>query len=459
VPRPHDGNELPHARRNSVLRGVGFALAVALGAVGVWLLVTGTSSPKRLEVGVLTGLWGLLLGAFSVFGSRHPLRHELADAPGQALAMRPTSELDRADDAAARRHFEARLEHMLRREIQTSMAREVSTLREEVGQLRIELLDKVGGQLQLERIETTRVIGSDIEALQREINQLKGARLFDDPTQTPPITRVATSRVVEPDPARSPSERMPASVRPILPMQPPAADREPLLQQYIQNAYLVDASDLNGAQHVEDAHVIEDEPPVPSPPLAAPPVELPKVELPPIVVPTIVVPTTDPPTAAAPSIDRLNTAGPSLARVEPPPVTDWFADPLPPLPAAPPLPAPPLATPPLAAPSAASGPPPTWAWVPPTQPTFEPPPEPAPPAAADPFDALPRLRPFTDFELDPIEPIYNGRRRAGDAGPPPRPGRHGAPEDDRESDERPRHHQDENGHDVLSQILHRGSTR
>ncbi|MGH8963196.1 MAG: DUF6779 domain-containing protein, partial [Jatrophihabitantaceae bacterium] len=198
MPSPPVGREGSHARRNSVLRGLGFSLAVILGAVAVWLIATSTTSPKRIEIGVLLGLWGLLLGAFSVFGTRHPSRAEAGAAAGQELAARGGSELERADDAAARRHFEARLEHMLRRELQASMSREMSALRDEVSSLRTELLDKVGGQLRLERIETTRVIGSDIEAIKREVNQLKGARLFGEPGHSSaPVTRITSSHVLE----------------------------------------------------------------------------------------------------------------------------------------------------------------------------------------------------------------------------------------------------------------------
>ena len=46
-------------------------------------------------------------------------------------------------------------------------------LRSEVTALRNELVEKVGGQLHLERIETTRLIGSDLEALQHEVRQLR----------------------------------------------------------------------------------------------------------------------------------------------------------------------------------------------------------------------------------------------------------------------------------------------
>lgn len=155
---------------SSVWRILGFAAAVALGAVGVWLIVTATSQ-KWTELGVLAGLWGLLIGAFAAFGPRHT-----APAEQPAVAEARTAEIERFDDAAQRREYEARLELMLRREIQAAMSREVAALRSEVAQLRTDLVEKVGGQLRLERIETTRVIGSDIEALQREIDQLKSDR-------------------------------------------------------------------------------------------------------------------------------------------------------------------------------------------------------------------------------------------------------------------------------------------
>ena len=162
---------------SSVWRILGFAAAVALGAVGVWLIVTATSQ-KWTELGVLAGLWGLLIGAFAAFGPRHTAPADAAAEPAEQpdVAEARTAEIERFDDAAQRREYEARLELMLRREIQAAMSREVAALRAEVAQLRTDLVEKVGGQLRLERIETTRVIGSDIEALQREIDQLKSDR-------------------------------------------------------------------------------------------------------------------------------------------------------------------------------------------------------------------------------------------------------------------------------------------
>src|SRR5436305_2946529 len=154
--------------RGVVLRGIGLALAIGLGAVGLWLIVTSTAQ-KRTELGALAEFWALLIGAFALFGSRrlaHPLDEAppvpVAADPGAALELRSRmSELERAEEAAGRRAHEERLERMLRHEIHASVSREVSTLRSEIAQLRGELLDKVGGQLRLEHIETTRVIGSD----------------------------------------------------------------------------------------------------------------------------------------------------------------------------------------------------------------------------------------------------------------------------------------------------------
>jgi len=71
---------------------------------------------------------------------------------------------------------------------------------------------------------------------------------------------------------------------------------------------------------------------------------------------------------------------------------------------------------------------------------------------SDEFAGLPRLRPFTDFELDPIDPpapAYSGRRRADEP-----VGRHGAHDDEPGGRRRAG-----DGHDVLAQILQREAAR
>ena len=113
-----------------------------------------------------------------MFGSRRPVPYgdEGLDAaqPGTAVEVRPGSTpLERAEAAAERRAFQAGLEQLLHREIRSAVSLEVGELRSEIAALRSELLEKVGGQIRLERIETTRVIGSDLEALQQEVRQLK----------------------------------------------------------------------------------------------------------------------------------------------------------------------------------------------------------------------------------------------------------------------------------------------
>lgn len=187
------------SKRALALRVAGFVVAVGLGAVGVWLIVT-SDTQKSMRLGVLAGLWGLLLGTFVMFGARRS--HEAA-VPEPEPERTPSTELSRADEAAAQRAYEARLEHMLRREIQTSVAREVGELRGELASLRTELLDKVGGQIALERIETTRIIGSDLEALQREVRQLRerGAAVAAAPhpiDATPPRTDMHNRPVARP---------------------------------------------------------------------------------------------------------------------------------------------------------------------------------------------------------------------------------------------------------------------
>jgi hypothetical protein len=93
------------------------------------------------------------------------------------------------------------------------------------------------------------------------------------------------------------------------------------------------------------------------------------------------------------------------------------------------------------------------------QPAPPPAPRPAPPDPSSRFDdfaALPRIRPFTDFELDPIqdEPAYTGRRRRGEE-------TEGDAKHAREAESGRRHARDdgEDGNDLLARLLARESTR
>jgi len=172
----------PANRHTPVLRVLGFVVAAALGILGVWLIVTGNSS-KNVRIGAIAAFWGLLIGTYAVFGSRLPSRpadpapQPVAPQPpppqSRELDLRQISEIERSALAAARREFAQELQLMLRRETQAGFAQEVAGLRAEVTALRNELVEKVGGQLRLERIETTRLIGSDLEALQSELRKLR----------------------------------------------------------------------------------------------------------------------------------------------------------------------------------------------------------------------------------------------------------------------------------------------
>ena len=66
---------------------------------------------------------------------------------------------------------------------------QVARLSSEVALLRNDLVEKSTDSLRLERTETTRVIGSDIEALQREIRRLAASREYL--TSVPSLPRYA----------------------------------------------------------------------------------------------------------------------------------------------------------------------------------------------------------------------------------------------------------------------------
>jgi len=187
------------------LRIAAVAASAVLGAAALCLVVFGTSQ-KQLQLGVLFGLWSTLIAACVIFGftrgepeetpeaelaeiqSRAAELHEAQlkvvagqqeqlEAARQAyysqeIELRQFGELQFAREAAARRESELKLEITLRREVERVLSEQLASLREEVAALRAEVVDKLGGQLRLERIETTRVIGSDLEALQHEIRRL-----------------------------------------------------------------------------------------------------------------------------------------------------------------------------------------------------------------------------------------------------------------------------------------------
>jgi len=189
MPRPSGSDG--RASASTVLRTLGLIIGGLLAATSAWIIVTGDTT-KRVQIGVLVGLWGLLIVAYAAFGTRRH-DHEL-DPVSTELMLRASGGVDRMQSAAAMREYEQSLRALLRREIQEAFQVELASLRGEVAALRSEVVEKVGGQLRLERIETTRVIGSDIEALQHEVRQLGMSRRVEDIPQPPPMPQPAPMR-------------------------------------------------------------------------------------------------------------------------------------------------------------------------------------------------------------------------------------------------------------------------
>jgi hypothetical protein len=397
MPRPEDLGPGSRGGLRSVVRGACFTAAAVLGVLAIWLVVTGTTQ-KSTTVGALLGFWAVLMAAFPVFGSRQPHALDLAQPPD----ARPATGLERMSDAADRREYEYRLQQMLRHEIQAALGPELTSLRTDIAALRSELVEKVGGQLRLERIETTRVIGSDIEALQHEVRQLKDGRQlgsFSVGTTTSYVQSVDERLVGEPAPTWE------AEVVDELVHQPPAP----------------------GPAAVQRAA------PAPPPPVAQ------AIVIPPVVAaePVLAEPFVPAPYVPAPLVpEPFVTERPAPKQPAPKPRAEWE----------PPAPEPPAGRSPAA----------------------ERAPAPEPARSADPFADLPRLRPFTEFELDPIEDVSEpandaGRRRDSvDQAPNALSGRHAGSDEPvrptRAGGGRRRHEAADDGDDVLARILAREGT-
>jgi hypothetical protein len=161
----------------SALRALGIVVAVVLAVVAV-VAVSFGSSTKQDQLGVIAGLWSALIFAVTFYGIRHH-KDERQVGRGGELEVRQLAELESVAATAARGEYEQQLQDMVQRElakVQRAVLAQLDELQAEVAGLRGDLVEKVGGQLRLERIETTRVIGSDIENLQHEVRRLAIAR-------------------------------------------------------------------------------------------------------------------------------------------------------------------------------------------------------------------------------------------------------------------------------------------
>jgi hypothetical protein len=143
------------------------AVAIALASTAAVVL---SDDPQTLRLAVVGALWAFVLAAFAA-----PRRRESdapAGDPGTALELRRTYEIELEKEVAARREYELQLEVYLRRELERGLAEDVAALREEVGRMRGEMIDRLDGELRMERIETTRLIGGSLRALQDEARRL-----------------------------------------------------------------------------------------------------------------------------------------------------------------------------------------------------------------------------------------------------------------------------------------------
>jgi hypothetical protein len=143
------------------------AVAIALASTAAVVL---SDDPQTLRLAVVGALWAFVLAAFAA-----PRRRESgasAGEPGTALELRRTYEIELEKEVAARREYELQLEVYLRRELERGLAEDVAALRDEVGRMRGEMIDRLDGELRMERIETTRLIGGSLRALQDEARRL-----------------------------------------------------------------------------------------------------------------------------------------------------------------------------------------------------------------------------------------------------------------------------------------------
>lgn len=168
-------------RGGGVLRGLVLLLAVVLAGAATATLVL-TDDPKTLRLAVVGALWAFLLGAVTIprrgraasSGAPAPAAGAAGTGSGSELELRRTYEVELEREVAARREYEMQLEVYLRRELEQGLREEVTALRDELGRLRGEMLDRLDGDMHVQRIETRLYAGS-LPALRDEPQHADGA--------------------------------------------------------------------------------------------------------------------------------------------------------------------------------------------------------------------------------------------------------------------------------------------
>ncbi len=169
------------------LRTLALAVAVVVALVSTAAVVI-SDDPQILRLAVVGALWAFVLAAFAAPRRRGD---DDGDRPGTEIELRKTYEIELEREVAARREYELQLEVYLRRELERGLAEDVAALRDEVGRMRGEMMDRLDGELRMERIETTRLVGGSLRALQDEARrlgidvpvpaELTGGSIFDGP--------------------------------------------------------------------------------------------------------------------------------------------------------------------------------------------------------------------------------------------------------------------------------------
>jgi uncharacterized protein DUF6779 len=212
------------------LRTVALAVAVLVALVSTAAVVI-SDDPQTLRLAVVGALWAFVLAAFAAPRRRS---EDDGDRPGTEIELRKTYEIELEREVAARREYELQLEVYLRRELERGLAEDVAALRDEVGRMRGEMMDRLDGELRMERIETTRLVGGSLRALQDEARrlgidvpvpaELTGGSIFDEPLPAagaaPPSYEYGGSSAAAYSPYPSYAEPEPPRVPP--PYLPPA---------------------------------------------------------------------------------------------------------------------------------------------------------------------------------------------------------------------------------------------
>jgi hypothetical protein len=379
---------MPRSRARTLLRWLGILLVLGLGAMAVALVVLGDSQ-KQLRIGVLLGIWAAVV-AYFLPSRREEQPQAVATGHDPSRVYNDVGIRTAPDPRREFREYQAQLERTFRRDMDQALGEHLARLRGEVALLRNDLVEQVNGQLRLERTETTRALGSDIEGLQQEIRRLAASREYLTSVPTLTATRETVTVAAAPGDASGAGQRSvprvvsspPAAPLPVM----PALEMPPLAPPPVSLPPI-------GSIPVPPGGAMASPPPRAASPLA-PPSVTPRPATPPLATSRPVMP---PSAMSRPGMPSSATQRPATPPPAPPrPAASPLASAIPPARAAAPLSPfapPPTDMPPTRSAGSAISPPP-----------FTPPP-PAPPQRVQPA-------PYPTRAATPVQPA-NGTGLAG----------------------------------------------